>query len=316
MNTKTNSRTWSWIQLNGCRAVRAGMLLLFLGFAAPNCLGTSVAFNGKCNYAMDFTSTPGVYTVVLTTDHVVNIDSSASGPLYLELWAFNASSSYKFAKYYLGTLAAGWQFNNVSSGSIPCAIPPPGTWTMYLQVRESVGSGYTTDASIQLSGSLRVAGGAAWEDEELVGPESWTANVSAGTVNLIVAGVTNICNVGLSGNLRLDLWATTTQFTGGTINGTIFGSVPLNSLEGQHGYNNINQTVAYTPPTQPGSYFVTWTLAELHSGTWTMVDYATSSTKLTVGAQTGSLQVTLYPSAAVSAGRSGRWMAGPGRAAA
>src|SRR5260221_8407020 len=97
-----------------------------------------------------------------------------------------------------------------------------------------------------------------------------------------VAQVDNICNLGISGSLRLDLWATAAPYTGGTIVGYTFGSVPLNPLVGGYVYNNISQSVAYSRPPD-GSYHVTLTLSEYHNGSYVILDYLNYANLLVVG---------------------------------
>src|SRR5262249_2956788 len=105
---------------------------------------------------------------------------------------------------------------------------------------------------------------------QIIGLTTW--QVMGSTVNLTVQQVNNVCDLGASGSLRLDLWATATPYGGGTIDGYRFGTVSLNPLPAGYVYNNINRTVPYAKPPD-GSYYVTLTLSEYHNGSYFIVDY-------------------------------------------
>jgi hypothetical protein len=268
-NTGLSPRLWLW--------------LIVLQLVASNCLGTSVSFVGSGFYNILGN------TVVLSANEILNNDiGSISGTLRLELWAFSApypqaTVGYKLASDVLGQLNGGFDFFAINSGSIPFLTPPPGTWYFSLQAREYVGTGsdgYATRAWINFSSPVRVAGGANFGDVLIVGSTSW--QVVGSSVNLVVPQVANICNLGVSGSLRLDLWATASPYGGGTITGYRFGSVPLNPLTGGYNYNNINQTVPFISPPD-GVYYVTLTLSEYSSGIYTTDSYVTYATPLAVG---------------------------------
>lgn len=257
-----------------------GLLLLM----TSNSLGASLSFVGSGSYNVSGN------TVVLKADEILNNDYFGySGTIRLELWAFSqpypqTTVGYKLASYALGQLSAGYYFYNINSGSIPFVTPPGGLWYFCLQAREYVGSGsdgYVTRDYLNFSSPVRAAGGAYWGDVQIVGPTSWL--VSGSSVNLSVQQVANICSLGTSGNLRLDLWATTSPYNGGSvINGYRFGSLSLNPLTGGYSYNNINQTVPYVRPPN-GSYYVTLTLSEYNNGSYIMESYVNYATSLIVG---------------------------------
>jgi hypothetical protein len=262
-------RRWGWFVL--------------LHLMALNCLGTSLSFVGNGYYSVVGN------TVVLQADKLQNNELfGISGTIRLELWAFSSpypgtTLGYKMASYVLGQLNGGYYFFNINSGSIPFSLPPPGTWDFSLQAREYVGTGsdgYATRDYINFNSPVRVAGGAYFGDIQIVGQTSW--QVVGSTVNMYVERVSNICDLGVSGSLRLDLWATASPYVGGTITGYRFGSVSLNPLTGGYDYNNINQTVGYSQP-PGGSYYVTLTLSEYHNGSYVTVDYLNYTNLFVVG---------------------------------
>jgi phosphodiesterase/alkaline phosphatase D-like protein len=101
-------------------------------------------------------------------------------------------------------------------------------------------------------------------------------------VTLTVAEVNNMCDLGVSGSLRLDLWATATPYLGGTIIGYKFGSVSLSPLTGGYSHLNIYDTVPFVRPPD-GTYYVTLTLSEYDGGAYMITDYLNYSTRWTLG---------------------------------
>ena len=250
---------------------------------ALNCLGTDLGFVGSGSYNVVGN------TVVLQANEILNNEvGGISGTIRLELWAFSVpypgtTVGYKLASYVVGQLYGDYCFYNINSGSIPFTTPPPGTYYCSLQAREYVGTGsdgYITRDWIDFSSPVRVAGGAYFGDVEIVGSTSW--QVVGNSVNLNVQQVNNICTLGVSGSLRLDLWATTSPYGGGAITGYRFGSLSLNPLTGGYVYNNISQTVPYASPPD-GVYYVTLTLAEFNNGSYVTESYVNYGTFLTVG---------------------------------
>src|SRR5436190_9212972 len=183
--------------------------LISLHLTAMSCLGTSLSFVGGGNYNVVGN------TVVLQADKIQNNEfGGISGTIRLELWAFSSpypgtTIGYKLASYVVGQLNGGYYYYNINSGSIAFALPPAGTWYFSLQAREYVGTGsdgYATRDWLNFSSPVRVAGGAFYGDIQISGLTSW--QVAGSSVNLSVEKVNNICDLGVSGSLRLDLWAT------------------------------------------------------------------------------------------------------------
>ncbi len=257
--------------------------LLLLWSPTGDCFATDVRFVGTGAYSVSGNS------VVLQADRVDNNDFfGISGTLRLELWAFSApfpqvTSGYKLAQYVIGQIPGGTTRTGINSGSTPFLTPPPGIWSFSLQLREYTGfgaDGYATRDFINMPTPVRVAGGAYIGDVRILGLARW--QVTGSSVNLYVEQVRNVCNLGTSGSLRLDLWATTTPYAGGTITGYRFGSTVLNPLTGGYAYNNIDRTLTYTKPPD-GTYYVTLTLAEYHNGNYLSIDYLNYTNRLVAG---------------------------------
>src|SRR6185503_3266261 len=123
--------------------------------------------------------------------------------------------------------------------------------------------GYITRDFINFTAPVRVAGGAFIDDVQIVGLTTW--QVIGNTVDMYVQQVLNVCDLGVSGSLRLDLWATSIPYNGsGAITGFRFGTISLNPLTGGYAHNNIDQTVPFLRPPD-GAYYVTLTLSEYHN---------------------------------------------------
>ena len=228
-------------------------------------------------------------SVFLHADRVDNNEFfGISGTLRLELWAFSApfpqvTIGYKLASHVIGRIPGGITWSDINSGAISFLLPPPGTWSFSLQVREYTGlgaDGYSTRDYINFPTPVRVAGGAFIGDVQIIGLTTW--QVIGSSVNLYVEQVRNVCNLGRSESLRLDLWASTTPYTGGTITGYRFGSTALNPLTSGSVYNNINQTLTYSKPPD-GNYYVTLTLSEYYNGSYLIIDHLNYTNRLVVG---------------------------------
>ena len=257
--------------------------LVVFGFAGDS-IATSLSFVGTGSYTVTGNS------VVLRADRVDNNEFfGISGTLRLELWAFSSpypqtTVGYKLASHVLGQLLGGYSLQNIDSGSIPFSLPPAGGWWFSLHIREYVGSGadgYVTRDYINFSSPVRVAGGAFIGDVQILGLTTW--QVIGNSVDLYVQQVRNMCDLGSSGSLRLDLWASATPYTGGTITGYRFASTGLNPLTGGYSYSNIDRTLTYNKPPD-GTYYVTLTLSEYHNGSYLIINHLSyPNSRLVVG---------------------------------
>lgn len=101
---------------------------------------------------------------------------------------------------------------------------------------------------------------------DLVGTVGYTISPANGTVNMRVEEVRNSRSGGLSGTLRLELWATTNRpVFGETINGFRLGRYQFSQqLPGGFSFIDVNRTVAYTPP-PAGCYYINLLLLEFIS---------------------------------------------------
>jgi hypothetical protein len=108
------------------------------------------------------------------------------------------------------------------------------------------------------------------QDLQLSGSVSWTRVGSR--IDISADRIINSRLGGLSGTLRLEIWATTTPYSGGSIYGYIFGTRTLDQLEGGYSYTGISGYVPYRAPPS-GNYYTTITLEEYRYGSFVIVDY-------------------------------------------
>lgn len=107
---------------------------------------------------------------------------------------------------------------------------------------------------------------------EMSGTASWTRDGSR--IDISVSRVTSYRSGGISGTLRLQVWATTTPYYGGTISGYIMGTRSLGQLNGGYEFSNISGYVPFRSPPS-GSYYTTMTLEEYTANGYVIIDYVT-----------------------------------------
>lgn len=265
----------------GLRFLFLLQLIVLSLFGSYNAKATILELSGDVSYHI----ADDEHTVILDAERLSNLSSwGISGTINLELWAFSqpysgSGAGYQLASEPLGELYAGEYFYDIHSGPIHFVRPPPGVWYFALLAREFVagpGDGFVTRDYVNFSSPMWVAGGAYAEDVEFFGATQWTIH-NNGTVQMQVEKLENTCDLGTTGSLRLDVWATASPYTGGSVTGYRFGTMPLNPLPARYAYNHINQTVAYQPPPD-GYYYVTMTISEYKGGQFKILDYVTGPT--------------------------------------
>jgi hypothetical protein len=163
--------------------------------------------------------------------------------------------------------------------------PPPGVYYPVLLLLEhtttcSSSNGYCTDGSptvtVSSSGGGGGGGGAS-SGVSIVGTYSYTPDAAAGTVQLNVAELLNSSTTNTTGTLRLELWLTTTPYTGGAINGYRVAMYQLTgSSNGQLGpdqyFSNVSAAVPLAGLPGAGTYDVTLLVTE-YSTSCTATDH-------------------------------------------
>jgi len=95
---------------------------------------------------------------------------------------------------------------------------------------------------------------------------------SGGSIRLQADTVRNNRNGGISGTLKLMLWACNRKYRGGRINGYVIGESVLGQLNGNNYFPNVSNWVSFIAPPL-GSYYMTLTLSEYSHGRYEIVDY-------------------------------------------
>ena len=110
---------------------------------------------------------------------------------------------------------------------------------------------------------------------------------NSGTLRMTVDRIRNSRVGGVSGTLRIQLWATTTApIFGETINAYTLGSYTLGQLSGGTSFTNVDTgIIAFTPP-PPGTYYITIALQEFDGTIYRYQDLFTFNGLATFGPST------------------------------
>jgi hypothetical protein len=286
-----------------------------------------------------YTVTPNATGTIATVQvaGIQNATAKLSGSVGFELWYSSAPysgggiSGYKVAASYL-------PIGNCSSSQLPAntdctgitvydnlTLPPAGTYYPVLVLVEYSSScttdgGYCVDDAIDLvnlvtggptvtvqssgggggggtGGSSGSNGNAQLSGSALVSAIDWTSD----TVDIQVAKVTNTTTSVTSGSLEIQLWFSTSPYSGGSLTGYKVASFPLPAscttgqaqLAAGQGCSSIDSgTISATPP-PPGTYYAVLALEEYSSACTTNGGYCIDNgiqlqNQETVPTQTGS----------------------------
>lgn len=287
--------------------VRLALILVGWMTVIGSASATDIELSGSCGWSISGGS------IDITAGKVANReDGGSSGSLRLQVWATpypysgGSMSGYVLGTRELDTLGGGYSYNNIS-GSVPYFAPPDGTYYTTVTVEEYGGGGYTIVDYLTLSGTSTFGaggggydgggggggydgggggyGGGGLEDSlSIEGTGSWS--ISGSVITIGATKVANTSGGGSSGTLRLQVWATSSPYSGGSISGYTLGTYSLGVLDAGYSYNDISGGVSYTAP-PPGTYYTTLTLEEYDDGGYSIVDYLTFSDTSTFGGGAG-----------------------------
>lgn len=255
--------------------VLAAAIGLFIGFGMPAARAADIELSGTCSWSISGTS------IDLSAGKVANKSSSGtSGTVRLRVWATSSPysggtiSGYVLGTRTLGTLSAGYSYNNVS-GYVTYSAPPDGTYYTTMTAEEYTGSGYVirdylTFTGTSVFGSGGGGGGGGGGDLAIEGTGSW--KISGSSIIIGADKVSNNRSGGSSGSLRLQVWATSYPYSGGSMSGYVIGTYSLGTLSGGYYYSNLSGTVSFKAP-PAGTYYTTLTLEEYDGGSYSIVDY-------------------------------------------
>jgi hypothetical protein len=292
-----------------------GLLALLL--LPWNCLGSYFSTLWEC-YGGAYTVSSDQSTIQLHMENILNDETdTASYDTRLELWALTSAYTETAdpgplcATAEVGPVTWGYPIQNFNA-TVPLTLPDAtqsGTWypTIFLFEYNPSASKYEWVWYGSFN-PITLAGGQRWNDEELVGSMSWQP--SGTNVNLQVSQITNACNWGKSGALRLALYATASPYSAppATPSSLVFADYDFPALYGQQARTGINLNLPYTAP-PAGTYYVT--LGLLDNGV--LVDYYNLPNKLTSGGTTYTITVSASPTAGGSVGGAGTYAAGASR---
>ncbi|SEQ29898.1 hypothetical protein SAMN04488038_105176 [Solimonas aquatica] len=261
--------------------------------------GSAIQLSTPASYSANFSTN----TAHIAVAKVSNTSSTVtSGALRLELWAsksdYNGGSlnGYRLAVLPLHAsgssstqLAPGAYFHDISQDVLVDTVPPPGTYYPVLMVTEYTSActsndGYCFDDYLKLTPQLQVAssGGTSSNAVEVVGATSSTPDYLAQTVRFKVAELHNGSLTRTSGSLRLELWATTSAYSGGSISGYRMAVAPLAGLSNTNSqgtlrpagsFTNLDTTVPISSQPPQGSYSGTLIVSEYNQSCGTSDGY-------------------------------------------
>jgi hypothetical protein len=109
----------------------------------------------------------------------------------------------------------------------------------------------------------------------LTGPWSWAYSTEGGTLDISVAKITHTRS-GNTGSLRLGVWATSSPYRGGGIEGYQLGYVNKAALKPGYSYSAVKNVAKYKKP-PAGTYHLTLVLMEFSGTDYKIVDYLSAS---------------------------------------
>jgi hypothetical protein len=113
----------------------------------------------------------------------------------------------------------------------------------------------------------------------IVGAVGYT--ISGSEVEIRVNKISNRQLGGVSGTVKIKLWAVDTPYKGGSLSGYVFAERKLGEIKGGWYKYDINPTVDYIKPPS-GKYFVVLTVNEYHKGEWPISDWVNFDNMLNV----------------------------------
>jgi len=226
--------------------------------------------------------------IQIRAEEVANTAASGvSGFLRLRIWATDEPddgmgelTGYVIGTLNLGRLEAGFSFFDVSR-VVRFFPPPPGIYytTITLEEEQFDGSFLIVDSE-NFAGAVNFGGYGAGivEDLESAGDVTFVGDVwwesGNGRVEIFAERIQNERLSGKSGTLRLRLWATTTPYSGGTLQGWPLAKKRVGRVTAGF-YVEFLGSGFFRPPPPDDEYYVTLTLEEFVRRRWEIVDYIT-----------------------------------------
>lgn len=115
-------------------------------------------------------------------------------------------------------------------------------------------------------------------------PVRYDFNQQMTTVTLQAGMIKNDSRENATGSLKVQLWACSSPYEGGTIHGQLIGTTGrLEALGPAQYFENLKQTVAYTPPSVRENYCLVFVLLEYKNGNYVIVDHVNLAATKSLG---------------------------------
>ncbi len=161
--------------------------------------------------------------------------------------------------------------------------------------------------------ALAFAGAGRAQELDLLGNTRWSK--SGSRLHIFATQIHNNREFGISGSLRLQIWATEEPYDGlSDIVGFVIGTANLRPLAAGADFFNVVKRTAYRRP-PAGYYFTTITLEERYSdGSWLIIDTENFDGVVNLGGfGEGVVDLTLSTTSDISFEGEVSWFAGDGR---
>lgn len=250
-----------------------------LGVASASPL-TGPFFDGQVNYQIS-----GDFRKVTLTHTKISNDSNerTTGTIKVSLWAMDDPyeggplKGYRLASYKLDGLKPGFWWKQ-NSRTLDATMPEwPDYYFMLMTVEEYHADGYRLTDWIDFENTAYLDRPAPKAPPppakpllSMEGPYRWQTYPAEGKLEVSTGKISHTRN-GKTGSLRIAVWATSTRYAGGRIQGWILGQVRKQALEKARMYPEIGAVVDYKPPPS-GRYFVTITLSEYDGSQYVIRD--------------------------------------------
>ena len=188
---------------------------------------------------------------------------NATGTLKMELWALQAPhtgggiSGILLADYKLDGLNPGGSYGTVRKTVKAAAPARRQSYVLCLTLMEYQGGAYVISDYRNYANPVVLGPQALFS---LAGPWHWQSSLEGGTVDIAVAKISHT-RTASTGTLKLALWATSSPYTGGAIQGYKLGEVSKAALKPGYTYADVKNTAKYTAPPH-GTYYVSLLLSE------------------------------------------------------
>lgn len=256
--------------------------------------------------------------VTLRAAKVVNQSATrTSGSLKLSLWATasrytgGSISGYETASIDLAPLSPNYHYSGIARET-SFREPPAGVYWMTMLLSEWSGSEWLIVDHVSFSSQTSFGGpggGGGSGALRLIGTSTY--QIRGGEVRITTERIENTMSRA-SNALRLELWASTSPYSGGSITGYSTAAIRFtNTLGANQYFANIDQTVNFQPP-PAGSYSMTLLLLEQQGSEFVIRDAQSFPDRQTFGGNRSAAELISPPDGSSVAGECAvlEWRAG------